>query len=735
MGELAWLHQSLGLLGAGERAANPGSLATTSERLRVFQPAKQSLGAEFTISKNAATRNGFLCSFLGGIRTWRFCENALPCRWRLTLKSEHRRKDLLSVFAFREPYFVRKLNEQAPKRTVHKRIKLQTKLLSGEKFSETDSYARKRRAMVTIQRHGCAKKARTAACCRAVSIPSGDPFPGETRASTASMLYTNARVEAQRATIAMIVTNPSGASVSPSNRKALANIIPLLFFLIISAALLVVASANVSLFHEASQKFLSIASQALRYFANAGTRVAREFRAQVGTLSRNLVKSGTFAGDRVRHVRGTQPELSSRTQSAFWTRDPSSEAEPQHTAALVIRVFGNLLLLLRLQLLYLAARANAFMGYSREQANKTLKMTSAQLETALRRIHTEHASETAAVASGVATAWAQFQRRLAALGRPDDEVITEDPQLSWETYQEEFERKLEEICKRNFSEFEQKLKSERLDIEAILCKYASLSKLTEQPTEEAERAMRLATPEQRRAFMEAAVEDLASARKALAPFLEGILDPSNPDAEFSIREAEKRGITSLRGRPLDENLRRELSQLFTGGYDWDGELYTAETEGAKLWKAAVERLKKREDVVFRLQQSIQDMRAASTTQVPIDANTRDWSASARSISDTKPPVLENDKTTGTIAPKPLADELKLIREQLSVMSDEELVTWIRTNVRDVVRSGLAEKVLGRLALAVIAAYIFVNLVIKNDIVQQLELVRPYAERIVRFFIL
>ncbi|KAK4530766.1 hypothetical protein CCYA_CCYA05G1623 [Cyanidiococcus yangmingshanensis] len=450
------------------------------------------------------------------------------------------------------------------------------------------------------------------------------------------------------------------------------------------------------------------------------TRTAQTLRKRFG--------SGAVTGVWLRRRRrrrvtvNTSSSIESETKRSSMT---SAELVTPNSTALVLRILQNFGALARLQTLYGMARARALAIQGRDLFAQNLANVSAYLEVQLSRLGDERRAETDAVTIGVETLWSRWQQFWNGWTRWRDDTGQANELESWDAVEANFRRKLDEICERNMRELERKLEGDNeAEVEAVLRKYASLSWLFEPPTEEASLAYERATPEQRYAVIEKMVEELGAARAALAPFLEQGLDPESSEAESWIQAAERSGITGLRSRLVDGRLRRELAQLFTGGYDWDGEIYTAETEGSMRWKAALERLKKREDVAVRLQQRIQSMRPS--TDLPLSST----SSSKRPGDDTL--------TKDTDAPPPqksLADELKLVREELSVMSDEELLTWIRRNAREVVRSGLAEKVLGRLALATIAGYILVNLVIKNDVVQQLEQIRPYAERIVRFFIL
>jgi hypothetical protein len=495
---------------------------------------------------------------------------------------------------------------------------------------------------------------------------------------------------------------------------------------ILLATILSIARKDVhfsSLMRRWSRQFMDITVGILRSLFLCSLRAINRVVSRITAILQNLLKSEILMSSRLRRLGRPWKRSSSTASEEAPSLTSTAQPEPPQFLFLLTRILQNFWAIVRLQMLYWLARARLFIRQARDSSTRILTNASVYLEAQRSRLGDEHRPETAEVLMGARMLWNQCQQIWDTWVHARNNVGQPAEPDSWQDIRADFERKLNAICEYNMQELERKFRGDEGEIEAILLKYASLSSLLEAPNEEATRAFERATPEQRQAAIEKILQELDAARTALAPFLEQGLDPRSPEADRWIQAAEKSGITGLRTRLTEGSLRRDLEQLLTGGYDWDGEIYTADTEGYLLWKAALERLKKREDVAVRLQERIESMRPTGSS----------LTAGAPPNHEQSEPPTKNDRTRRSRGS--LADELQLIREELSVMSDEELLTWIQRNAREAVRSGLAEKILGRLALATIAGYIFFNLIIKNDIVQQLEQIRPYAERIVRFFIL
>lgn len=246
-----------------------------------------------------------------------------------------------------------------------------------------------------------------------------------------------------------------------------------------------------------------------------------------------------------------------------------------------------------------------------------------------------------------------------------------------------------------------------------LARFAALGAYLQTPSEEAETAYAAASSAERAEMLRRMIEEMKRAQGLDATGGSGSDQQPEPAPAGTRRIG---GVGSGAGIDFDPfRIDRENTD------DADG-WYRIESDAEKRWKAASrdeeKRRRQREAEQRRaVEQQQQQRRRRERERTHAEADARLTDDARQSAFLSKPPGTAFRLGAPSSKPDGTHDDDD---------DDEALLAWSRLNLREFFASGRAERLAGRAALAAVAAYVAVNMVLANDIVQRATTLAPWV---------
>lgn len=335
----------------------------------------------------------------------------------------------------------------------------------------------------------------------------------------------------------------------------------------------------------------------------------------------------------------------------------------------------------------------------------------------------------------------KLKRNLSGVESDLSDTESSGATLSMEVYDTSFFlNELDEIQRRAFDRLDGKMEEQNAQTMFAEGQLSVVSFLKMDGPEVAEKYEKL-TPDQRANTLKHLLDELFQTQSAFASIVDeprkaaswsesdtnrpswGGASPEEENEDKSPQEEKKdEVIRNFREKMISDAVQKELDELFSAD-EPDEEVeswYKQESAMARRtrekWIQKAERRK--------VMEKVRNLRARRQENIRQQKQQR----AKQESSSTTPASPAGIKTADT---ETASEEIELLKEELRLMDGGERLRWLQTNTYNLFRSGLGEKILGRIAITAVFSYVIVNVVLKNDVAQEWLQLQPWVQRLFR----